>query len=128
MKGSGLEEALETVHGPNAVIHNYAFRKGGFEGITWTSLDRDCFSQQVNVDSITTSGREWSGGTHGGNDHGSSSETPTLEMNIGISSVLVRCRKFMICMKEFKANLYQFLILLNQSNPRVEALLMSATW
>ncbi len=38
MKGSGLEEALETVHGPNAVDHNEKLYQGHCVGISWYRL------------------------------------------------------------------------------------------
>ena len=63
MKGSGLEEALETVHGPNAVIHMIS-GKAVSRALQWAFLGTGCFSQQVNVGTITTSRGPQSGGTH----------------------------------------------------------------
>ena len=56
MKGSGLEEALETVHGPNAVIHMIS-GKAVSRVLQWAFLGTGCFDQQVNVGTTTTSRR-----------------------------------------------------------------------
>lgn len=94
MKGSGLEEALETVHGPNAVVHMIS-GKAVSRALRSHFLVEAALVNKLMLAVLPCQVE--------GNDDG---ENLTPEIHLQSTSLmLVKYRKSMFCMNEFKMNL-----------------------
>ena len=104
MKGSGLEEALETVYGPNAVIHMLS-GKAVSRALRGHFLVEAALVNKLMLAVLP----------HPEEEADLSLVEEIEGMKLHSSLISVRWyRKSMICTKELKTNLYQFLILLKQ--------------
>ena len=84
MKGSGLEEALETVHGPNAVIHMIS-GKAVSRALRGHFLVQAALVNKLMLALLPRQG-DHSLVEHTEENHGTSDENPTPEIGTSISS------------------------------------------